>query len=104
MTRIPFQNTFLQPYSNKFKIAVIITILTVVMVVVPYVYSSIVKQKTEVLNVSTSVLTQLTEISSEVPDVSTSVLTQITKIPTVQPFLIIDWFTDPPRLLFGKLK
>ena len=53
MTRIPFQNTCLQPYSNKFKIAVIITILTVVMVVVPYVYSSIVKQKTEVLNVST---------------------------------------------------
>ena len=26
------------------------------------------------------------------------------KLILVRPFFIIDWFTDPPTLLFGKLK
>ena len=62
MTRIPSQTKCLQSYHNKMKLALMITVLTVVIVTVPVVYTSVIKQNTEIPNINTSDLTQRTDV------------------------------------------
>ena len=94
------QNKCSQSHPNKIKLALIIAVLTLVIITVSAVYTSVIKQKTdipnintasvinqktEIPNINTSVLTQMTNISTEIPDINTSVLTQMTKVPTEIP-------------------
>ena len=81
MKRIPYENKCLQPYRNKMKLALIITVLTVVMVTVPTVYTSVTNQKTEIHNINTS------SVKTEMPNTKSSVLTQMTEVPTVDSHL-----------------
>ena len=81
MTHIPSQNKCLQPYRNKLKLALIITVLTVVMVTVPALYTSVINQKKEMHNTNISGPTW-TKNPTEIPDINTSVLTQRTEVPT----------------------
>ena len=85
MIHIRYQNKCLQPYHNKMKLALIVTVLTVVMVTVPAVYTSVINQKTEILDINTSVLTQMTKVPTGIPDINTSVLTERTEVPTEIP-------------------
>ena len=89
MTRIPSQNTCLQSHRNKMKLALIDTVLTVVLVTVPSVYTSVINQKTGMHNTNTSGPTwtkdptEIPDISTtKIPNINTSVLTQRTEVPT----------------------
>ena len=95
MKRIPYQNKCLQPYRNKMKLALIVTVLAVVMVTVPAVYTSVNNKKTDIHNSvidqkrmihnidTSSVINQKTEIQNS----NSSVLTQMTEVPTANSHL-----------------
>ena len=61
------------------KLALIVTVLAVLMVTVPAVYTNVINRKTEIPNIST---TQITKVPTEIADINTSVLIQMTKVPT----------------------